>query len=96
MRPRHPWSFRQNSVTICYRPIPCSSCFRLQIIHQITMGKQLSVPDSIPAGFKELIQDCLHPDHLQRPTFMQVLRRLHSLRPEPSPGTDQSPTHRRK
>lgn len=50
-----------------------------QIIHQITSGKALELPNKSPPGLKELVAQCMASDHQQRPTFADILKKLAAL-----------------
>ncbi|CAL8464929.1 g4464 [Coccomyxa elongata] len=50
-----------------------------QILYQVFNGARPHVPDGLPPGYRQLIEDCWHSDHTARPTFVTVQERLHSL-----------------
>ncbi|KAK9917057.1 hypothetical protein WJX75_000396 [Coccomyxa subellipsoidea] len=50
-----------------------------QILYQVFNGARPHMPDGLPAGYKQLIEDCWHSEHNARPTFVAVHERLRSL-----------------
>ncbi len=54
-------------------------CAHVQILYQVFSGARPHVPDGLPLGYRQLIEDCWHSNHTARPTFVAVQERLHSL-----------------
>ncbi len=51
----------------------------VQILYQVFNGARPHMPEGLPAGYKQLIEDCWHTEHSCRPTFVTVHERLRSL-----------------
>lgn len=57
----------------------------VQILYQVFNGARPHMPEGLPAGYKQLIEDCWHSDHTARPTFVAIHERLRSLYQELQP-----------
>lgn len=61
---------------------PFSGMSQAQIALHISKHRGLSISNNCPAGFRKLIQACMHPEYGQRPTFKQVMEEIQELKDE--------------